>query len=54
MGNFERFEVHVGQAVNQSSANPENISVNISSVAGIVIQLHLDFTMKDSGIMLGW
>ena len=31
---FERFEVHVGQAVNQSSANPENISVNISSVAG--------------------
>ncbi|MBH70234.1 MAG: hypothetical protein CMP69_03200, partial [Flavobacteriales bacterium] len=31
---YERYEVHVGQAINTSSSNPENISVNISSVAG--------------------
>ena len=31
---FERYEVHANQAVNDQSANPELVSVNISSAAG--------------------
>jgi len=40
---FERFEVHASQVSNESSTNPEFISVNISNVAGNQVSVSFRF-----------
>ena len=40
---FERFEVHASQVSNESSTNPEFVSVNISNVAGNQVSVSFRF-----------
>ena len=42
---FERFEVHASQVSNESSTNPEFISVNISNVAGNQVSVSFRFSL---------
>jgi hypothetical protein len=51
---FERYEVHANQGVNDQSANPEFVSVNISSAAGNQASVSFRFHYEGQWIMHGW